>query len=532
MATTYQRPGVYVSELAQAQQIPPAAVDEAVGAFIGYSLRGPETPYYVTSWSVFVKRFGGFNGADPKVNRLATAVYMFFANGGRAAWVQRDVGGSSVVATTALTDGTTAVLTVDAIDKGTWANSSNNGLFVQVSNVRGTGSAGAAQNGDLFDLTIFYGTPQTTLDNSYIVEKWTDLSMDPSKSRYIDIVNASSQWVKLTATNASTSKKPPQATTGTPAVATLASGTDGTSTAATLLALTTKFDTIKQNLIFCIPGAFDLDATAPGTSAASVYSAFIDYSAARGDCFVVVDVPAVCESTSTLALTFTGTTLAKDSAYAAAYYPSVKIANPAPGASGSLISSPVGALVTGKYMDMDATRGTQKAPAGISVSLVGVVDTTYVLTATDLDSINSAAKPINAIRFVPGAGMCVMGARTLSSNLAYRYVPTRRTALRIKKNLNNLLEFAVFENNDANLRNRVRTIVNAYLQGLYQEGALKGGIPAQAYFVKCDSANNPSSSITAGNLVVEVGVSLQTPAEFVIIRIGQFDGSTSVTETV
>ena len=48
-------------------------------------------------------------------------------------------------------------------------------------------------------------------------------------------------------------------------------------------------------------------------------------------------------------------------------------------------------------------------------------------------------------------------------------------------------------------------------------------------YVKVDSTNNSQASIDNGDLTIEVGVSLQRPAEFVIIKIGQFNGRTTVT---
>ena len=102
--------------------------------------------------------------------------------------------------------------------------------------------------------------------------------------------------------------------------------------------------------------------------------------------------------------------------------------------------------------------------------------------------------------------------------------------LAVKKSLKEATAFAVLENNDYRLWEQVRTACSTYLNGLWQAGGLKGADPSQAFYVKCDATNNTAQSVNDGVLNIEVGVALQTPAEFVVIRIGQFDGGTTVVE--
>jgi hypothetical protein len=90
----------------------------------------------------------------------------------------------------------------------------------------------------------------------------------------------------------------------------------------------------------------------------------------------------------------------------------------------------------------------------------------------------------------------------------------------------------VFEPNDANLWNRVNGVVSNFLNDFWRRGGLAGATADQAFYVKCDSSINTVSSINAGELHIEVGVALQKPAEFVIIRIGQLDGGATVTTSV
>jgi phage tail sheath protein FI len=130
--------------------------------------------------------------------------------------------------------------------------------------------------------------------------------------------------------------------------------------------------------------------------------------------------------------------------------------------------------------------------------------------------------PVNAIRNVPGAGIVVMGARTLlQDGTANRYVNTRRSLIFLNKSLKDLTEFALFENNDERLWTQLRSVLTVFLNGYWNQGGLRGETSAQAFFVKCDAENNPDDSIAQGEVHIEVGVALQYPAEFVVITLSQ-----------
>ena len=72
-------------------------------------------------------------------------------------------------------------------------------------------------------------------------------------------------------------------------------------------------------------------------------------------------------------------------------------------------------------------------------------------------------------------------------------------------------------------------VTSGFLTEFWNQGGLRGDTPDQAYFVKCDDETNTLASIDNGEVRLEIGVALQRPAEFVVIKIGQFDGGTTVT---
>jgi phage tail sheath protein FI len=82
-------------------------------------------------------------------------------------------------------------------------------------------------------------------------------------------------------------------------------------------------------------------------------------------------------------------------------------------------------------------------------------------------------------------------------------------------------QYAVFEPNDMRLWEGVKRTLNAFLRGLWKDGALFGLTAEEAFYVKCDEETNPPESIDEGKLVVEVGIAPVKPAEFVIFRIAQ-----------
>jgi phage tail sheath protein FI len=390
-------------------------------------------------------------------------------------------------------------LQIVAKNAGRWGNDLN----ISITNSIVTG---------YFDLVIYQGG--TT--DSNIVETFAQLSMVTSDSRYAPLtVNPLSNYVILNDLNSANT-----GTTRNPAVVsnqTLTGGTTGN--AITVTEYSTGLavhDTVLQSLVINLPGQ----------TAANIVNAAINYAESRDDVFIVVDgIDDIPSNQITLAGTYNASSLA------AVYYPQLTIADPtlAIGAStGRTLTVGAGAAVAGLIASTDASRGVFKAPAGLQARLAGVVSTRQ-LTNSQLDSLNTAAAPVNAIRFIPGSGHVVMGSRTLKPGYVDKYVPVRRTLIYLRKSLIDLTQFAIFEPNDEALWRRLDTTVSAFLTTFWSQGGLRGATPDQAFFVKVDAENNPQYLIDNGEVHIEVGVALQRPAEFVVIKIGQFDGGTTVT---
>lgn len=208
-------------------------------------------------------------------------------------------------------------------------------------------------------------------------------------------------------------------------------------------------------------------------------------------------------------------TAAFDSSYAALYYPWVEIMDPV---TNRPINIPPSGHMAGVWARSDNTRGVHKAPANEIVR--GVTNLTYSVTKGEQDTLNPVG--VNCLRAFPGMGYRIWGARTLSSDPAWRYINVRRLFNFIEKSLQLGTMWTVFEPNDQRLWNRIRRDVGNFLMSVYSQGALFGATPSQAFYVKCDEELNPSHQRDLGQLVVEIGIAPVKPAEFVIFRVSQW----------
>ena len=48
-----------------------------------------------------------------------------------------------------------------------------------------------------------------------------------------------------------------------------------------------------------------------------------------------------------------------------------------------------------------------------------------------------------------------------------------------------------------------------------------GNVPAEGFYVKCDTTNNPQPVINAGQVVCQIGVAVAAPMEFIVFEIRQ-----------
>jgi len=501
---TYGRPGVYINERLLPAPIAATGTANAAGAAVGEFSQGPTDVTLVTSWYDFVKKFGGYNAQYP----ATFGVSLFFQNGGSELYVQRILHTTDETSANnadwAKIDIVDAAAAVVGVAKAKDLGEDGNNLRVKV-----TASTRADEGSLSFrNLTVYKEVANGDLS---IVEQFNNVVFSDSTSNDFaaTVVNLNSEYITLTISD----------TTKTPVLDTffyLAGGSNGiAATSADYTANIDAFTALDRPLVIFAPEVITrLDDEAAGQD---VQNALIDW-ATLNNSFAVVDTPANQVVVAALA---TSAGFSKSS-HGAAYYPNIYISDPVGRSSSSLRKVGPAGAIAGLYIQTDKTVGPFKAPAGLYASVRGAVALERSLTAAELDAVNTDAAPLNALRNLPGAGVVSMGARTLlQDGTANKYVNMRRSLIYIKKNLETLSQFALFENNDERLWARLRTVLGGFLNDYRNQGGLRGDTPAAAFYVKVDEENNTVNTIALGECHIEIGVALQYPTEFVVINLSQ-----------
>lgn len=261
----------------------------------------------------------------------------------------------------------------------------------------------------------------------------------------------------------------------------------------------------------------------PGIGSPALTDAAMNYCRNRhlSDCFFIGDMGAL-DDTLEDAKDFRSS-LNGPNSYGAVYFPWVEMLDPT-GASSEPIAAPPSGFMAGLYSRIDAAHGVWKAPAGTEAYLGGAVGLTASLTEGAHGDLNNDPKSVSVIRKFPDAGIVAWGARTVSSNPEYKYIPIRRTAIMLRVSIHAGITWAVFEPNDEPLWAQLRLNIGSFMNRLFLQGAFQGSTPSEAYFVKCDAETTTQADINAGIVNVQVGFAPLKPAEFVVVQISQMAG--------
>lgn len=494
---TYSRPGVYITERLLPAPLVTTGTANAAGATFGAFAQGPETVTLVTSWYDFVKKFGGYDVAYP----ATFGVGQFFYNGGSELYVRRVLASNAVAADVDIpaADDEVNVGTFTAKNKG----ADGNNLRVQIT---------AAATSGYYNVTVYRETVAGTgnnVNNDVVLEQFTNVVFNNSTSSDFapTVIGYSSAHIALTVSDT--------ATAPSTAVLPLTGGSNGTAADfEDYIAVLDDFNVVDRPLVVFASELFSVLNDEDGFD---VQEAMIEWAETNNG-FAVLDTPPDLSNSS--AISFAGSLTA--SSNAAVYYPNIFVQDPLGRSPQALRKSGPAAAVAGLYIQTDRQTGPFKAPAGIGASIRSAVTLERAFTNSELDDLNSASKPVNALRNLPGAGIVSMGARTLKQDgTANRYVNMRRSLIYIKKQLNDITQFALFENNDEKLWARIRTGIGVFLNDYRNAGGLRGATAEDAFFVKVDAENNSADSIALGEVHIEIGVALEYPTEFVVINLSQ-----------
>ncbi|HMG72714.1 MAG TPA: phage tail sheath subtilisin-like domain-containing protein [Pyrinomonadaceae bacterium] len=248
---------------------------------------------------------------------------------------------------------------------------------------------------------------------------------------------------------------------------------------------------------------------APGIWASTVHSALTQHCEILKDRFAILDPQD--------GLSIEGIRTFReplDTKYAALYYPWIEVRDPS--VKRNVVVAPSGHMA-GIYARVDVERGVHKAPANEVVR--GITKISQEVTKREHDMLNP--KNINVLRFFPGRGNRVWGARCVTSDAAWKYINVRRLFIFVEESIDEGTQWVVFEPNDEPLWARVRATITNFLTSVWRSGALQGAKPDEAFFVKCDHSTMTQDDIDNGRLICIVGIAPVKPAEFVIFRIQQ-----------
>jgi phage tail sheath protein FI len=509
---TYLSPGVYVEEV-EAGQRPIEGVGTAVAAFVGFAEKGPvNTPTLITNWTQFTQTFGDF----VEGSYLAHAVFGYIQNGGSAAYIVR-IGGQS--------NGSAGAKELPAGPPQTLL-----GHYKVVAQLNGSKPAdvtievsdSAAENPPEGAVKL------TVRANGRQPEEYDPVVPDRRADKAVNIatvVNAKSKTVKVEELAASAALEPvangkKQLVAPAPAAVEGVGADDYVGDVAQRTGFS-GLEAIEDVTIVAVPdlmsayqqGAIDLETVH------SVQHAVITHCELMGNRMAIIDPPPALNAQQVK--DWRMNQAGYDSKYAALYWPWAKTFDPA---SGRNILVPPSGHAAGIWARTDESRGVHKAPANEVVR--GAIALETQITKAEHDLLNPIG--VNCLRSFPGRGIRIWGARTLSSDPAWRYVNVRRLFNYMEESILGGTQWVVFEPNDDALWARIRRTISSFLINEWRKGALFGLTADEAFFVKCDRETNPAEAIDAGQVTCQIGIAPVKPAEFVVFQLSQFSGGTSL----
>jgi hypothetical protein len=551
MPLSYSYPGIYIQELPlSTHTITPAPT--SITAFVGYThpwkTASFNTAVQLFSFTDYETYFGGLYTSGLIDSDVAQAVYAFFLNGGNNAYVV----------------GLQPEALVGTTSSGSFGNDPDDFAFqaqilpdktvpgvgmqfyalepcdivpmtATVTNLRNSTGATPAVY-DTFDLILTYGTRVEVYRN-------VNITMPQGSANSLGkLINNISTLVTVEPISGVSYGSPfPYTAPALPAPPAPVNFTPGTivtyPTAPSPLPAGFTGSFSPSDFLPAFEANSSLDNVeifnlllVPGVSDNTVLSAALSF-AERKRAFAIIDPPPQATAfqipSSPLPTIASLMGSVPTSQNGALYFPYLKTTDPISSLPTSVAPS---GYVAGVFATTDSTRGVWKAPAGVGTPLLGTTGPVATGVMNDMQQGVLNLDSINCLRTFSNSTV-VYGARTLvAGNTAFaqsKYVPVRRMTLFIEQSLVSSLTWVVFEPNDEPLWIAIRMTIEAFLLSLFNQGALQGSKPSDAFQVKCDSTTTTPADQQNGIVNIVVGVALLKPAEFVVITISQLAGQTA-----
>ena len=478
-------PGIYISE--QQYRLNPLQIDtRCLAGFAGISERGPvDTPVMIRSFDEYLAAFGGFDTEG----MLPGCVYSYFKCGGKECVVVRVADKNAAAPASATVAAGSGHIRFTARSPGCWGN----GMTVSV----------------WWEKDGFFSVSLSCKGKS---ESHLHLSTDEADSRYFAVyINARSSLC--------TAEK--DGDVGVPESVMLKNFSGGLDGIESLTAgdYIGRYDGLNNYAgIGCFESRNDISLIAvpdvcrlkSRADIVVVQEVLVRQAERFQGRFAVLDVPEGLDVVDASAWA-----RRMDSSFAAAYYPFIDMIDPLDPVGANTMRIPPSGAVCGCIAATDGEKGVFAAPA--NCLLEGAVGISASTTTSEQELLYGSG--INVLRYFPGRGVKVWGARTLSSDKEWKHINVRRTFSRVCAALKQGTQWAVFEPNDKNLRKRLVRQVSGFLLDLWMKGYFAGSTAEQGFYVRCDEELNPPENIDNGILTFEVGVAIVRPVEFFRITL-------------
>jgi uncharacterized protein len=564
-------PGIYIQEAPSSSHTITAAPTN-IAVFIGYAhpLKTVPANYgqavQIFSFADYQRQFGGFvrsaaftnandpNGIPGAFGDLAQAVNQFFLNGGTTAYVvalDNNKLQNKLTTPSTVSVGGVTFTAIEVTDE--WYS-----MTVSIRPIVPVSTAGDP----LADITITYGpgsspvsshspphsppsSPATTLGAGSVIETFRRVSLNQFQSdgkttnpHFIETaINSVSQLVTVSAGSPPGSSWQSGPQTFPPFLSSSSQFYDPKDYTG-VLQEDTDLDKVQVFNLMVLPGIADNSLSRSDASGALILSTAIAFCE-RKLAFLVMDPPIADSADGTFPpasnpiQATAGDPSLPRSKNAALYFPYLLSPDPITGSSSNIVTGlpsqiPPAATVAGIYAATDLARGVWKAPAGFQAVTNNV--TGVVASGRMTDQRQGVLNPlgVNCLRIFPNLPTIVFGSRTLATTYdqQWTYVPVRRMALFLEQTFYANLKWVIFEPNADPLWSAITMSINAFMLGLFKQGAFQGDTPSKAFIVQCNGTTTTQADIDNGIVNIVVGFAPLKPAEFVIITIAQLAGQT------
>lgn len=482
---------------------PAVGLPSAQAGAVGPASWGPiNMPLRTSSWPEWVRKFGGL-----EANIQATFdIYAAYLQGMRDLIFVRVADGTEAKAEVTLQDRAATpqpTLKVTAKYPGTLGNR----LSVQMLDA-------TLDPANKFRLRVLLdGEPLSG-------EDFNELTVG-ANGNVAEKINGVSEYIEVTDLNSATSAPNNRPATGT---FSLTGGADGASPSDSDYVGTTDINGNRTGLQALIPYVDELGLVfIPSVTTTTVQGALLQFAEQYYFPLALLDGSGSGDSEVETHRNNLG-----QSSFGAYYYPRPFIRNPLTGAD-KYVS--MAAVMAGYIARVDASRreGPAKAPANDPPFYPTILGLERKLDEGQVGRFNEMG--INCAVAFRNRGIRMWGARTLSYDLRFRYITSRRIFQYAARALKQAFLDVPFEPNYVGLWDSIKRSARGLLDSMVRDGMLEGP-EGVGYAVICDETNNPPESRAAGNLYIDIGLADVKPAEFVWLRFSKHEtGTITVQET-